>query len=40
MPPNKYFENMTKFKFFKATVTNQNYIHDKIKRILNLGNAT
>jgi hypothetical protein len=29
------FENVEKFGYFGATITNQNYIHEKIKIILN-----
>jgi hypothetical protein len=35
----KFFENVAKLKFWRMTVTNQNYILDKIKGILNLGNT-
>jgi hypothetical protein len=28
---NKSFENVAKFEYFRATVTNQNYIHEEIK---------
>jgi hypothetical protein len=32
-------ENLSQFKNFGSTVTNQNLIHDKIKRRLNSGNV-
>jgi len=35
---NKSYENVVKFKYLRMTVT-QNYIHDKLKSRLNLGNA-
>jgi hypothetical protein len=35
---NKPFENVEKFKYFRTTVTDQNPIHEQIKRRLNSGN--
>jgi hypothetical protein len=36
---NRWFENMSQFKYLGMTVTNQNLIQEKIKRRLNSGNA-
>jgi hypothetical protein len=36
---NESFENFSKFKYMRTTLTNQNDIHDEIKSRLNLGNA-
>jgi hypothetical protein len=33
------FENVSKFKYLRTTVTNQNLLQDKIKRRLNSGNS-
>jgi hypothetical protein len=33
------FENVLQFRYFVTTVTNQNFIQDKIKKRLNSGNA-
>jgi hypothetical protein len=36
---NRSFENVSQFKHFGTTVTNQNQIQEEIKRRLNFGNA-
>jgi hypothetical protein len=36
---NRSFEKVSQFKYFGATVTNQNLIQEEIKRKLSLGNA-
>jgi hypothetical protein len=36
---NKYFENVTDFKYLKTTVTNKNWKREEIKRRLNSGNT-
>jgi hypothetical protein len=35
----KFFENVAELKFWIMTVTKQNYVFDKIKGRLNLGNT-
>jgi hypothetical protein len=34
---NRCFENVTKFRYYGKTVTNQNYIHEEINSRLNSG---
>jgi hypothetical protein len=36
---NRSFENVSQFKYFGTTVTNENLVQEKIKRRLNSGNA-
>jgi hypothetical protein len=36
---NRFFENMSQFKYLRTSVMNQNMIQEEIKRKLNLGNA-
>jgi hypothetical protein len=37
---NRCFENVTHLKYLATAVTNQNFIQEEIKRILNSGNAS
>jgi hypothetical protein len=37
---NELFENVTKFKYFVMTLTNQNDIHDEVKSRLNSGDTS
>jgi hypothetical protein len=36
---NRYFENVAPFRYLGRTITNENLIHEEIKRRLNSGNA-
>jgi hypothetical protein len=36
---NRLFENVSQFKYLQTTVTNQNFIQEEIKRMLNCGNG-
>jgi hypothetical protein len=36
---NRSFENVSQFRYFETTVTNENLIQEKIKRRMNSGNA-
>jgi hypothetical protein len=36
---NKFSENVAKFKHLQMTAANQNFIHEKINSILNLGDT-
>jgi hypothetical protein len=36
---NKFLENVPKFKYFGTTLTNHNYNHKEILKIINSGNA-
>jgi hypothetical protein len=36
---NRYFENVEQFSYLGTTITNQNLIHEEIKRRLNSGNT-